>query len=281
MAGVIKRKLCVPDMGTDKKWEIRGHSHNHVIDDTVFETQYLGKFPPAEAPPIIMVDPDPMTREIIMMERCKSPLPLVVFNGAAQAKDVTYPIGDVVDEIRVIDASAPVDWPAALKRIKEYSDAGLEVHEPIQIVMPDIHGHSHEFDEQMKRVMREMPAAFGIPPELLYGDKAGSIMQESVTERDIKIAKLKMLGVDYDVSGFTDEKLDLALKIIGNYKNGARCDCGAKAEYYTGKGFVCFEHSGMSLSSASPKPLKIPDIIGPPKNRAERRKNKRKTWNRR
>jgi hypothetical protein len=146
---------------------------------------------------------------------------------------------------------------------------------------PDIRGHSHEFDEEMKRVLREMPAAFGMPPELLYGDKAGEIMntESSVNERNIKIAKLKSYGVDYDVSGFTNAKLDLALKVIKGYKDGARCGCGARAEYFTEKGFVCFEHAGLSTSSASPgAPLSIPEIIGGPKNRAERRKQKRKTW---
>jgi hypothetical protein len=96
--------------------------------------------------------------------------------------------------------------------------------------------------------------------------------------RAAKIEKLNSYGVGYDISDFTDEQLDLALKVIGGYKNGARCGCGARADYYTKDGFVCFEHSGMSLSSATPTPLKIPEIIGGPKNRAERRKQKSKTW---
>jgi hypothetical protein len=181
---------------------------------------------------------------------------------------------------REIDTSAPVDWPAALKRIREYADAGLEAHEPIQIAMPDIHGHSHEFDEEIKRMFKEMPAAFGIPPELFYGDKADSVMGTSVSVRDLKVARLKMLGIDKDVSDLTDEQLNVFLKVIEGYKAGERCKCGARAEYYTNDGFVCFEHSGISLSSASPKPVKIPEIFGPPKNRAERRKNKEKTWKR-
>jgi hypothetical protein len=104
--------------------------------------------------------------------------------------------------------------------------------------------------------------------------------EPSVSVRDLKVARLKMLGIDKDVSDLTDEQLDVFLKVCEGYKTGERCKCGARAEYYTNDGFVCFEHSGMTTSSASPKPVKIPEIFGPPKNRAERRKNKEKTWKR-
>jgi hypothetical protein len=103
----------------------------------------------------------------------------------------------------------------------------------------------------------------------------------SLNVRELKISRLKMLGVEKDVSDLTEEQLDIFIKVVEGYKNGERCGCGARAEYYTKDGFVCFEHSGISFSSATPKPVKIPEIFGPPKNRAERRKQKQKTWNRR
>ena len=41
---------------------------------------------------------------------------------------------DVTGEsIRVVDVNKPYDWQAALKRIKEYADKGLEAHEPISL----------------------------------------------------------------------------------------------------------------------------------------------------